>query len=68
MIDTERISSDFDIELQLGGGWFETALNVLADHDLLLPGTPVAINSVTVIFEDDWDLLIDATVGIFTVT
>ena len=68
MINTERISSDFDIELQLGGGWFETALTVLADHDLLLPGTPVAINSVTVIFEDDWDLLIDATIGIFTVT
>lgn len=67
MINTDRISSDFDVELQLGGGWFETALTVLAEHDLLLPGTPVAINSVTVIFQDDWDLLIDATVGIFPV-
>jgi hypothetical protein len=67
MINTDRISSDFDVELQLGGGWFQTALQVLAEHNLLLPGTPVVITSVTVIFEDDWDLLVDAIVGGFPV-
>ena len=63
MINTNRISSGFDVEFQLGGGWFQTALTVLAEHDLLLPGADVVVDSVTVILDDDWDLLIEATVG-----
>lgn len=53
---TSRITSDFDIELQLGAGWFLTAINLLNDHGLLAPGLPVIISGVRVTFEPDWDL------------
>jgi hypothetical protein len=56
---TSRIASGFDIELQLGGGWFLTAVNLLNDHGLLAPGTPVIISNVQITFEPDWDLQID---------
>lgn len=56
MINTNRISSGFDVELQLGSGWFQTALTLLADNDLLVPGVPITIESATIIFEDNWDL------------
>lgn len=56
---TSRISSGFDIELQLGGGWFLTAVNLLNDHGLLAPGLPVIISNVQITFEPGWDLQID---------
>lgn len=37
MIDTNRIRSGFDVEFQLGSGWFLTALNGLAERGLLIP-------------------------------
>ncbi|MFW6184088.1 MAG: hypothetical protein ACOC8X_09845 [Chloroflexota bacterium] len=37
MFDTNRIRSDFDVEFQLGSGWFLTALNALAERGLLIP-------------------------------
>ena len=56
---TSRISSGFDIELQLGGGWFLTAVNLLNDYGLLAPGLPVSISNVQITFEPGWDLRID---------
>jgi hypothetical protein len=57
MISTSRITSDFDIELQLGSWWFYTALNLMNDNGLLAPpGIPVIIESVKITFEPDWDL------------
>lgn len=40
MILTNRIISGFDVELQLGAGWFLTAFRGLNDRGLLLPGGP----------------------------
>ncbi len=57
-MQTSRISSGFDIELQLGGGWFLTAVNLLNDHGLLAPGTPIIISNVQITFEPGWDLQI----------
>lgn len=37
MIDTNRIRSGFDVEFQLGSGWFLTALNGLAERGVLIP-------------------------------
>ncbi len=37
MIDTNRIRSGFDVEFQLGAGWFLTALSALAERGLLVP-------------------------------
>jgi len=59
MITTSKISSGFDIELQLGGGWFFTALNLMNDNGLLLPGTPITITNVQITFDPGWDLQID---------
>lgn len=57
MIITSRISSGFDIELQLGGGWFFNALNLMNDNGLLTPpGISVVITDVKITFEPDWDL------------
>jgi hypothetical protein len=42
MITTNRIISEFDVELQLGAGWFLTAFRGLNDRGLLLPGGPPA--------------------------
>jgi hypothetical protein len=60
MIDTSRIASGFDVELQLGGGWFFTAMRLWNDHGLLAPaGSPVTITDVRIIFEPGWDLQIE---------
>jgi hypothetical protein len=60
MIKTTRIASGFDIELQLGGRWFFTAINLLNDNGLLAPpGIPVIITNVQITFEPGWDLQID---------
>lgn len=57
MIITSRIASGFDIELQLGGRWFFTAINLLNDHGLLAPpNMPVVITDVQISFEPGWDL------------
>jgi hypothetical protein len=59
MITTSRIASGFDVELQLGGRWFLTAINLLNDHGLLAPGIPIIVTDVRVTFEPDGDLEID---------
>lgn len=60
MITTSRIASGFDIELQLGGRWFLTAINLLNEHGLLAPpGVSVIITNVQISFEPGWDLQID---------
>lgn len=57
MISTSRITSDFDIELQLGSGWFFTALNLMNDNGLLAPpGVTAVIDDVMITFEPGWDL------------
>lgn len=48
MITTTRIASGFDIELQLGGGWFTTTLRALDS----VADTPVGIISVEVTVDD----------------
>lgn len=60
MITTTRIASGFDIELQLGGRWFFTAIELLNEHGLLAPpGLPVVVTDVQISFEPGWDLRID---------
>lgn len=60
MILTNRIISGFDVELQLGAGWFLTAFRGLNDSGLLLPGgppppfnpdAPVTVESVEITFD-----------------
>jgi hypothetical protein len=59
MILTSRIASGFDVELQLGGGWFATALRLWNEHGLLAPpGHAVTITEVQIGFEPGWDLQI----------
>jgi len=59
-MNTSRISSGFDIELQLGAGWFRTAIELLNEKGLLAPpGTVVVITDVRISFEPGWDLEID---------
>ena len=48
MITTTRIASGFDIELQLGGGWFTTTLRALDS----VADTPVGIIGVEVTVDD----------------
>ncbi len=71
MIETSRIRSGFDVEIQLGGGWFRTALQSLADAGQLftaplpppLPPNPtVLITNVNILAaSSEWDLAIDLT-------
>ncbi|GEM_PF-2124535 len=73
MIDTTRITSDFDIEFQLGSGWFLTALRGLHERGLLIPpgsipfiseDAVITIDFVDIIFNPpDRDLNIDITIG-----
>jgi hypothetical protein len=73
MADTSRIVSGFDVEMQLGGGWFAVALQGLADHGLLIPDPPpppippgavVVVDEVTVLPDDpDWDLEVAVTIS-----
>jgi hypothetical protein len=75
MIDTTRIQTGFDVEIQLGGGWFRVALQALAGQNLLLPDPPpppippgaqVEISDVQVVFEPpDRDLRVALTIDGF---
>lgn len=57
---TSNIASGFDVELQLGSGWFLTALNLLNDNGLLTDdSTNVTITGVSISFEPGEDLLIE---------
>ncbi len=59
MLTTSRISSDFDVELQLGAGWFKTAVGTLADAGVItLPdGSRPIVDEVVILPADpDWDL------------
>jgi hypothetical protein len=58
MVDTARITSEFDVEVQLGRGWILTSMRILAAEGLLIPGTPVDdVTAVDIIFDQDpWDL------------
>jgi len=62
MIDTSRISSEFDVELQLGSQWFFTALTELNEKGVLLPNGPaITVTSVQIVFTPGQDL----EIGIF---
>jgi hypothetical protein len=71
MVDTARIISEFDVEVQIGRGWILTALRILAAEGLLIelppgtpPGTPVDVTAVDIIFDQDpWDLEVVITIG-----
>lgn len=73
MIDTNRIRSGFDVEFQLGGRWFLTALNALAERGLLIPpGTipfiaddaKIEVTDVLIIFDPPGrDLRIEILIG-----
>jgi hypothetical protein len=71
MVDTTRIRSQFDVEMQLGRGWLFRALATLAAEGLLFtppppfpPDAEVGIVDVEIIFEPaDWDLRIDLTIA-----
>ncbi|MFT4937236.1 MAG: hypothetical protein ACI88A_000250 [Paraglaciecola sp.] len=73
MINTSRISSGFDIEFQLGSGWFLTALQGLHEKGLLIPlgslpalfdGMKITIDFVDIIFDEtDNDLDITMTLA-----
>ena len=74
MIDTTRIRSKFDLELQLGSGWFLTAIRALNNNGLLLPeelpppappDAEVVIVDVQIIFVPNLDLQIDVTIAGF---
>lgn len=57
MIDPTRIASGFDVELQLGAGWFRTALDLLNEQKLLgPPGLPIVILGVEISAQPEWDL------------
>ncbi len=56
---TARISSGFDLELQLGAQWFRTAIELLQSNGLLAPpGLPVLITEVRIVFDPEWDLAV----------
>ena len=73
MIDTNRIRSGYDLEFQLGAGWFFTALNGLAERGLLIPpgsipflseDAVIEVTSVAIIFDTpNRDLQIDLLIG-----
>lgn len=73
MIDTNRIRSGFDVEFQLGSGWFLTALNGLAERGLLIPPGTIpfiaddavfAVTDVQIVFDPpNRDLRIDLLIG-----
>lgn len=59
MLTTARITSDFDVELQLGGGWFKTAIGTLADAGIFsLPngGAPIVDEVFILPADPEWDL------------
>ncbi len=59
MLTTARITSDFDVELQLGAGWFKAAIGTLADAGVFsLPNgdTPFVDDVVILPADPLWDL------------
>jgi hypothetical protein len=55
-----RITSGFDIELQLGANWFRTAVELLVDKGVIdTGGLPVIISDAEVIMDPLWDLQLD---------
>lgn len=59
-MDTTRITSGFDIEFQLGAGWFRRAIELLVDKGVIdAGGLPIVITDVAVILDPDWDLEIE---------
>ncbi|HET6510628.1 MAG TPA: hypothetical protein VFH43_00435 [Candidatus Kapabacteria bacterium] len=60
MIQSERIASGFDVELNIGAGWFRTAIDLLIEKKIIsVAGLPIIITDVQITFEEDWDLQID---------
>src|SRR5690348_15770220 len=58
-MQTSRIGSGFDVELQLGANWFRTAIELLVEKKVIdTGGIPVIITDVEVIMDADWDLSI----------
>jgi hypothetical protein len=75
MIDTSLIGTGFDVEVQLGGPWFATALGGLIDSGSVQlppqvpPGTPITVLAARVLGSDpDHDLEIDLVVGGIPIT
>ncbi len=78
MIQTNRIISGFDVELQLGAGWFFQAFRGLNEHGLLLPGGPpppfppdavVTVETVTLDADStNHDLEVGVTIGAVPLT
>ena len=71
-MDTGRIASGYDIELNLGAGWFLTALRGLHDIGALLPdplpppvppGAEVEVGAVDIVGEPDADLVVELVVA-----
>lgn len=59
-MDTTRITSEFDIEFQLGAGWFRRAIGLLVDKGVIdAGGLPIVITDIAVILDPDWDLEIE---------
>jgi hypothetical protein len=77
VVDTSRIRSGFDVEVQIGAGWILVALQTLAAEGLLLPGgapppfqpdAEISVTDARIIFDqDDWDLEIDLSIAGFPV-
>jgi hypothetical protein len=71
MVDTTRIRSQFDVEMQLGRGWLLRALATLATEGLLFtppppfpPDAEVGVVDVEIIFDPaERDLRIDLTIA-----
>ena len=64
MIDTNRITSDYDIELLLGKGWLLTALQSLSENDLIELPLNITIDDVNIIDDPDWDLEIRTSINL----
>ena len=64
MIDTSKIQSGFDVELQLGRGWFLTAMLALVDNGAIVLPCDITITNVFIVDNPDVDLVIATSAGI----
>ena len=64
MVDTSRIQSGFDAELQLGRLWFLTAIQALIDNGEVNLPNGINITDVEVIDDPDWDLEMQTNIGL----